>query len=37
MSNFIKSIISEIKLESKIKSKFFLHIILLNVTIQPKL
>ena len=33
MSNFIKSILSEIKVKSKVKSKFFLHIILLNLSI----
>jgi len=32
MSNFIKSIISEMKIKSKVKSKFFLHIILLNLS-----
>jgi len=33
MSNFIKSILSEIELKSKVKNKFFLHIILLNISI----
>ena len=36
MSNFIKSILSESQLGSKVKNKFFIHIILLSISIWGK-
>jgi hypothetical protein len=36
MNNLIKKIISEIEEESKVKIKFFLHIIILNLSIRGR-